>query len=151
MSFSLKKVRLDSYQKNLRQLSQVVGKAAAGIEGEAKSSILKSSGKYKQYGDHWSSPPGSPPNNDTGNLANSIGHRMTGATSAEVFVSAKYGVPLELGWISKSGNICDKWHNFQIPRSGKLCCWLNCNYHCYSYFRLFLYRMEWRCYRNSKS
>ena len=104
MSFSLKKVRLESYQKNLRQLSQVVGKAAAGIEGEAKSSILKSSGKYKQYGDHWSSPPGSPPNNDTGNLANSIGHRMTGATSAEVFVSAKYGVPLELGWISKSGN-----------------------------------------------
>ena len=104
MSFSLKKVRLDSYQKNLGKLSLVVGKAAAEIEGEAKSSILKSSGKYKQYGDHWSSPPGSPPNNDTGNLANSIGHRMTGATSAEVFVSAKYGVPLELGWISKSGN-----------------------------------------------
>jgi hypothetical protein len=104
MSFSLKKVRLDSYQKNLRQLSQVVGKAAADIEGQAKSSILKSSGKYKQYDNHWSSPPGSPPNNDTGNLANSIGHRMTGATSAEVFVSAKYGVPLELGWIAKSGN-----------------------------------------------
>jgi hypothetical protein len=104
MSFSLKKVRLDSYQKNLRQLSQVVGKAAADIEGEAKSSILKSSGKYKQYDNHWSSPPGSPPNNDTGYLANSIGHRMTGATSAEVFVSAKYGVPLELGWIAKSGN-----------------------------------------------
>ena len=104
MSFSLKKVRLDSYQKNLGKLSLVVGKAAAEIEGEAKSSILKSSGKYKQYGDHWSSPPGSPPNYDTGNLANSIGHRMTGATSAEVFVSAKYGVPLELGWISKSGN-----------------------------------------------
>ena len=104
MSFSLKKVRLDSYQKNLRQLSQVVGKAAADVEGTAKDSILKDSGKYKQYGDHWSSPPGSPPNSDTGNLANSIGHRMTGATSAEVFVSAKYGVPLELGWMSKSGN-----------------------------------------------
>jgi hypothetical protein len=104
MSFSLKKVRLDSYQKNLRQLSQVVGKAAADIEGEAKASILKGSGKYKQYDNHWSSPPGSPPNSDTGFLANSIGHRMTGATSAEVFVSAKYGVPLELGWIAKSGN-----------------------------------------------
>ena len=104
MSFSLKKVRLDSYQKNLRQLSQVVGKAAADVEGTAKDSILKGSGKYKQYGDHWSSPPGSPPNSDTGNLANSIGHRMTGATSAEVFVSAKYGVPLELGWMSKAGN-----------------------------------------------
>ena len=104
MSFSLKKVRLDSYQKNLRQLSQVVGKAAADVEGTAKDSILKGSGKYKQYGDHWSSPPGSPPNSDTGNLANSIGHRMTDATSAEVFVSAKYGVPLELGWMSKAGN-----------------------------------------------
>ena len=104
MSFSLKKVRLDSYQKNLRQLSQVVGKAAADVEGTAKDSILKGSGKYRQYGDHWSSPPGSPPNSDTGNLANSIGHRMTGATSAEVFVSAKYGVPLELGWMSKAGN-----------------------------------------------
>ena len=104
MSFSLKKVRLDSYEKNLRQLSQVVGKAAADVEGTAKDSILKGSGKYKQYGDHYSSPPGSPPNSDTGNLANSIGHRMTGATSAEVFVSAKYGVPLELGWMSKAGN-----------------------------------------------
>ena len=104
MSFSLKKVRLDSYQKNLSQLSQVVGKAAADVEGTAKDSILKGSGKYKQYGDHWSSPLGSPPNSDTGNLANSIGHRMTGATSAEVFVSAKYGVPLELGWMSKAGN-----------------------------------------------
>jgi hypothetical protein len=103
MSFSLKKVRLDSYKKNLRQLSQVVGKAAADIEGEAKASILKNSGKYKQYDNHWSSPPGSPPNSDTGFLANSVGHRMTGATSAEVFVSAKYGVPLELGWIAKSG------------------------------------------------
>lgn len=104
MSFSLKKVRLDSYQQNLRQLSQVVGKAAADVEGTAKDSILKGSGKYKQYADHWSSPPGSPPNSDTGNLANSIGHRMTGKTSAEVFVSAKYGVPLELGWMSKAGN-----------------------------------------------
>ena len=104
MSVSLKKVRLDSYQRNLGRLSMAVGKAAADVEGTAKDSILKGSGKYKQYGDHWSSPPGSPPNSDTGNLANSIGHRMTGATSAEVFVSAKYGVPLELGWMSKAGN-----------------------------------------------
>ena len=104
MSYSLKQVNLQAYQKNLGRLSQVVGKAAADVESEAKASILKSSGKYKQYGNHWSSPPGSPPNNDTGNLANSIGHRMLAPTSAEVFVSAKYGVPLELGWISKVGN-----------------------------------------------
>ena len=104
MSYSLKQVNLQSYQKNLGRLSQVVGKAAADVEGEAKASILKNSGKYKQYGNHWSSPPGSPPNNDTGNLANSIGHRMLTPTSAEVFVGAKYGVPLEMGWISKAGN-----------------------------------------------
>jgi len=104
VSYSLKQVNLQAYQKNLGRLSQVVGKAAADVEGEAKASILKNSGKYKQYGNHWSSPPGSPPNNDTGNLANSIGHRMLTPTSAEVFVSAKYGVPLELGWMSKAGN-----------------------------------------------
>jgi len=104
MSYSLKSVKLDSYRKNLGQLSQVVGKAAADIEGNAKDSITTNSGQYKQYGSHWSSPPGSPPNNDTGNLANSIGHRMLTNTSAEVFVNAKYGVPLELGWISANGN-----------------------------------------------
>lgn len=104
VSYSLKQVNLQAYQKNLGSLSQVVGKAAADVEGEAKASILKNSGKYKQYGNHWSSPPGSPPNNDTGNLANSIGHRMLTPTSSEVFVGAKYGVPLELGWISKAGN-----------------------------------------------
>lgn len=103
MSYSLKRVGLDSYQRNLGRLSQAVGKAAADVEGTAKDSILKDSGKYKQYGAHWSSPPGSPPNSDTGYLANSIGHRMIGATTAEVYANAKYAVPLELGWISASG------------------------------------------------
>lgn len=104
MGFSLKKVRLDSYQKNLGKLSMAVGKAAADVEGRAKESILKSSGKYRQYGDHFSSPPGTPPNSDTGTLAGSIYNKMIGKTSAEVVVDAKYGVPLELGWISKAGN-----------------------------------------------
>ena len=109
MSFSLKKVRLDSYQKNLRQLSVAVGTAAANIEGNAKDSIEMSSGQYKKYPGrkehpHWSSPPGTPPNNDLGELANSIQSKMTGKTSAEVSVGAKYGIPLELGWMSKAGN-----------------------------------------------
>jgi hypothetical protein len=109
MSFSLKKVRLDSYQKNLRQLSVAVGTAAANIEGNAKQSIEMSSGQYKKYPGrkehpHWSSPPGTPPNNDLGELANSIQSKMTGRTSAEVSVGAKYGIPLELGWMSKAGN-----------------------------------------------
>jgi hypothetical protein len=109
MSFSLKKVRLDSYQKNLRQLSVAVGTAAANIEGNAKQSIEMSNGQYKKYPGrkehpHWSSPPGTPPNNDLGELANSIQSKMTGKTSAEVSVGAKYGIPLELGWMSKAGN-----------------------------------------------
>ena len=104
MGYSLKSVRLDNYKRNLGQLSQVVGKAAADVEGTAKESITTNSGQYKQYGNHWSSPPGSPPNNDTGNLANSIQSQMTGRTSAEISVNAKYAVPLELGWISANGN-----------------------------------------------
>ena len=109
MSVSLKKVRLDSYQRNLRQLSVAVGNAAADIEGNAKQSIEMSSGQYKKYPGrkehpHWSSPPGTPPNSDTGILAGSIYNKMTGKTSAEVRVNAKYGIPLELGWMSKAGN-----------------------------------------------
>jgi hypothetical protein len=109
MSFSLKKVRLDSYQKNLRQLSVAVGTAAANIEGNAKDSIEMSSGQYRKYPGrkehpHYSSPPGTAPNSDTGILAGSIYNKMTGKTSAEVRVNAKYGIPLELGWMSKAGN-----------------------------------------------
>ena len=108
MSYSLKRVGLDSYQRNLGRLSQAVGKAAADVEGTAKDSIVMSSGRYKEYygrkeHPHFSSPPGTPPNSDTGNLANSIGHRMIGTTTAEVYANSKYAVPLELGWTAKSG------------------------------------------------
>ena len=109
MSFSLKKVRLDSYQQNLSQLSIAVGTAAANIEGNAKDSIEMSSGQYRKYPGrkehpHYSSPPGTAPNSDTGILAGSIYNKMTGKTSAEVRVDPKYGIPLELGWMSKAGN-----------------------------------------------
>jgi hypothetical protein len=104
VSYSLKQVNLQAYQKNLGRLSQVVGKAAADIQGEASKSIAMNSGKYRQYGDHWSSPLGTPPNSDTGTLAGSIKAKPLTATSYLVVVEAKYGVPLELGWISKAGN-----------------------------------------------
>ena len=104
MSYSLKQVNLQTYQKNLGRLSQVVGKAAADIQGEASKSIAMNSGKYRQYGDHWSSSPGTPPNSDTGTLKGSIMAKPLTATSYLVVVDAKYGVPLELGWISKAGN-----------------------------------------------
>jgi phage gpG-like protein len=104
MTVSLKTVSLDRYKANLDKITLIVGKAAADVESNAKTSILESSGNYRKYGNHYSSPPGTPPNSDTGFLANSIMHRMTNRTSAEVATHAKYAVPLELGWTSKGGN-----------------------------------------------
>jgi hypothetical protein len=105
VTVSLKTTSLDRYKANLGTISLIVGKAAADVEGNAKDSILKSSGNYRQYENgHYSSPPGTPPNSDTGYLANSIMHRMESRTSAEVTAIAKYALPLELGWTSKGGN-----------------------------------------------
>lgn len=115
VSVSLKTASLDAYKANLDKITLVVGKAAADVEANAKDSILTNSGHYKEYRSgkdqsvvHWSSPPGTPPNNDTGNLANSITHSMglsrAKGVSAEVKADAKYAVPLELGWTSKGGN-----------------------------------------------
>lgn len=105
VTVSLKTVSLDRYKANLDKITLIVGKAAADVEANAKDSIVKSSGNYRQYErGHWSSPPGTPPNSDTGYLANSIMHRMESRTTAEVTAIAKYAVPLELGWTSKGGN-----------------------------------------------
>jgi len=105
VTVSLKTTGIDRYKANLGKINKIVGKAAADVESTAKRSIKTNSGKYREYDKgHWSSPPGSPPNSDTGFLANSIMHRMLTATSAEVSVMAKYAIPLELGWTSKGGN-----------------------------------------------
>lgn len=105
ISHSLKTTGADAYRRNLDKLSLAVGKAAADIDATAKKSIKMNSGQWKLYGNHWSSPPGSPPNTDTGNLANSITHSMslgrTNGIFATVRADAKYAVPLELGWHSK--------------------------------------------------
>ena len=105
VTVSLKTTGIDRYKANLGKINKIVGKAAADVEATAKRSIKTNSGKFREYEKgHWSSPPGTPPNSDTGALANSIMHRMLTATSAEVAVMAKYAVPLELGWTSKGGN-----------------------------------------------
>ena len=104
VTVSLKTVSIDHYLTNLDKVTKIVGKAAADVEGTAKNSITKKSGRYRKYGKHWSSTPGKPPNSDTGNLANSIIHRMESKTSAEVTALAKYAVPLEFGWTSQGGN-----------------------------------------------
>jgi hypothetical protein len=105
VTVSLKTTGIDRYKANLGKINKIVGKAAADVEATAKRSIKTNSGKFREYENgHWSSPSGTPPNSDTGFLANSIMHRMLTATSAEVAAMAKYAVPLELGWTSKGGN-----------------------------------------------
>ena len=115
VTVSLKTTALDAYKANLGKITMIVGKAAADVEANAKTSIVTNSGHYREYRSgkdndivHWSSPPGSPPNSDTGFLANSINHAMqpdrSKGVSATVKADAKYAVPLELGWTSKGGN-----------------------------------------------
>ena len=125
ISVSLNTTSLDAYKANLDKITLVVGKAAADVEANAKDSIVTNSGQYQEYRSgkdneivHWSSPPGSPPNSDTGNLANSINHSMMASrakgVTALVKADAKYAVPLELGWTSKGGNTVPA-RPFMIP------------------------------------
>lgn len=118
VTVSLKTTTLDQYKRNLDKINFVVGTFAAQVEGNAKQSIAMSSGKYKEYygvveHPHWSSPPGTPPNSDSGNLGNSIGHHPIGKGMYEITAGkkgytatadAKYAVALELGWTSRGGN-----------------------------------------------
>jgi hypothetical protein len=105
---------LRRYRANLHQLERVVLATAAGIEGDAKQSILDRGSRGNEYARggkiHYAAEPGNAPNSDTGNLANSIMHRSIGKTSAEVAVGAEYAIPLEIGWIGPSGN-----HNGPFP------------------------------------
>lgn len=78
----------------------VVQKTAMRVERRAKDSMqLSHSGRRYQRGkkSHQASAPGETPAIDTGNLVNSIGNKMTGPASAEVFVGAEYGAALEFG------------------------------------------------------
>jgi len=108
MQVSVQLQGMRRYAENLDQFAAVVSATAANIEAEAKQSILTRSSQGNQYFRaggkvHWSAAKGNPPNSDTGNLANSIKHKMTGPTAAEVNVGAEYAIPLELGWISENG------------------------------------------------
>jgi len=107
LGVDIRLANLRRYHDNLDKLEMVVMATAANIEGDTKQSILQSSGQHLPYDRggkvHWSSPPGFPPNSDTGNLANSIKHRRVNRTTAEVNVGAEYGIPLEIGWIAENG------------------------------------------------
>ncbi len=98
--------KLDALPKSVRSVAnKVVNKAAADMRTEVRRSIKKSSGQYNFYEpDHWSSPPGTAPNEDTGRLRMSviISQRATvkNVASATVSVDAPYAFALEFGTIT---------------------------------------------------
>lgn len=106
MTVKLDTKQLSRLAANVDRVELVVGKAAADVEAHASKSIAMSSGKHKEYirrgVSHWSSPPGSPPNSDTGKLKDGIGHRQVTKTVYEVFSDQEYAIPLEMGWMMKT-------------------------------------------------
>jgi HK97 gp10 family phage protein len=83
-----------------KKLKKMLNDTGNAVVKEAKASIKRNSGNWEQYGDHWSSPPGTPPNNDTGELADSI-HKdesaKIGSLSISVVADAPYANALEFG------------------------------------------------------
>lgn len=120
---------VDSYSRAIQiGLGEVVMATAFIIEGEAKRSLMRRKSKYKKYTTvsgrvvarrrngkviggrvkkikriHWSSAPGDPPNTDTGFLANSIYSKRLTFYKSQVICTARYALPLELGWRTKTG------------------------------------------------
>ena len=95
--------RLGTLPKSVRSaVNKTVNKAAAAMRTEVRRSIRKSSGQWNFYEpDHWSSPPGTAPNNDTGQLMMSIiiSQRATvkNVARATVTADAPYAAALEFG------------------------------------------------------
>lgn len=118
VSIQVKSNQIPAYIRNVEKISAIVGLSVASVEIRAKKSISESSGRHKPYKRgkriHWSSPPGTAPNADTGFLHNSIYSRMLTKYSGEVHTNAKYSIPLELGWYTKSGKRIPK-RPFLLP------------------------------------
>lgn len=79
-----------------RKANLAVHKTVARIHAEVAAAFARPKHGALYHG-HRASAPGEPPAIDTGNLLNSITHRMTGPTEGEVAVGAEYGVYLEMG------------------------------------------------------
>jgi len=94
--------------KNLEGLAakaavRVINKYCLLMVGEMRASIKKNTGNFKPYprGDkiHWSSPPGSAPNRDTGGLEAGLYVDYANAENkrADIVSNAKYSAALEYG------------------------------------------------------
>lgn len=79
---------------------QALNKGAIVVHKTAGKSIQQSSGSFKENSKgHFSSPPGAPPNADTGNLARRLRIKPAKAAEleAQVISGAKYSADLEFG------------------------------------------------------
>lgn len=82
-------------------INEAVEKAASDLEKELKKSILtgEKSGELYNSGNklHRSSAPGQAPANDSGKLANSIGHKKIKDNEFDVTIKSNYAIILEFG------------------------------------------------------
>jgi hypothetical protein len=94
---------LQEYQRRLTQLNRIVKSYLAWNRREIRKSITKTQTKYRKYYGaggkiHWSSAPGMPPNNETGQLRKGIEYKMTGPATGSVGAwNVPYAADLEYG------------------------------------------------------
>lgn len=85
-----------------REVGKAIFAGAGLIETEARRSIV--AGAVQGAG-HVPSPPGEPPNRDTGQLDQSITARKTGALTSETAVQAPYAAAQEFGHVYEDGRV----------------------------------------------
>ncbi len=78
----------------IREMEKVLREGGERVQTRAQTSITEGSVSGKQ---HVPSAPGSPPNNDTGDLANGIETVRMGRLHIRVQATAEHSVPLEYG------------------------------------------------------
>lgn len=98
MSFQLKSNIGQVSSEIQRRAGKAVERTALFAESHIKLGMAEEK-HGREYGNHVASAPGESPAMDTGFLANSVGHEMTGETSAIVGAGAEYAVHLEFGTV----------------------------------------------------
>lgn len=84
-----------------KEMAKLLNDVGTDTVNDIRSSILRSSGSFKSGPKgHWSSPPGTPPNKITGDLARSVKKKQRAKINditMEIDVDAEYGKYLEFG------------------------------------------------------
>lgn len=105
VGFERLKGKLNKLPKSVTNaVNKRVNKGAREMRTAIRASIKQSSGQWNFYEpDHWSSPPGTPPNNDTGRLMMSVivqQATLKRIMHASVIVDAPYAMALEYGTLT---------------------------------------------------